>query len=197
MKLQSLAALALAAAAFGASAAGNELVLSRTRSDTASVFLFTADPGRFAQLSVRSADDFTTGQLSGSISVILRIPTAPFFQTLSCEGPAFANILVVNPANGDTTIRAMLDPSAQDCRGLNISEPLAIDLTGRSDGNVHVSQDGDFTIQTNLQVIRGRSTQDSYTNIFEGSVSSFSGTITGSVIATRNFRQDQQCTGNC
>jgi hypothetical protein len=197
MKLRLVAALALAAVAFGASAAGNDLTISRTRNDSAFVFV-DVQPGQFAQVSVQSGDNFTTDEFSGNISVTLRFPTAPFFQLLSCSGPGFANILVVNPANGDTAISARLDPTAPGCSGLNISEPLSIEITGRSDGNVHVSQDGDSTIQTNLQVIRGRSTQDQYTMIFQGSVGNISGTnFTGNVTANRNFRQEQVCTGNC
>jgi len=113
------------------------------------------------------------------------------FQVIQCSGPAYANSLFLVQGNGNATVRATLDPSAVDCSASNVSAPIGLDLVGRADGTFHVSNDGFFTNDFGGQIIKGRSQSDQFSDTFNGTIGSVSGTFTGSVGAFRNSQLEQ------
>jgi hypothetical protein len=193
MKLCHIAACALASTVISASAA--DVSLFRTVNEQASVSGCSTS-GACVVVSIQTSDDVINGVLQGNVSVLISDPNSPpFFQIVSCFGPAFASLLVLNHGNGDATIRGTLDPTAPGCRGVNVVAPLTIDLTGRADGNVHISVDGFFTNDFGGQITRGKTREDRFSDAFEGIVGTYSGPFeTGNVAATRNFQHEQVTT---
>jgi hypothetical protein len=190
MNIRCIAACILATAAIGAWAA--DVTSFRTINETASV-TGCSTRGVCTSVSVQRADDLASGSMSGSIAALISNPSGPiFFQIVNCSGPAFADALVVNHANGDATINVTLEPSMPGCTGVNFFEPFVIELTGRATGNVHISVDGFFTNELNGSIFRGKTREDRFTDDFEGTVGPLSGPIFGGAVsATRNSRHEQ------
>src|SRR6266508_3473306 len=191
MKIRYIAACALATVAIGAW--GTDVTMFRTINETASA-VGCSTSGVCMSVSAQRVDNFTDGSMFGLISALISNPNGPvFFQIANCTGPAFADALVLNHANGDATIKVTLDPSAPGCGGVNFFEPFAIDLTGRATGDTHISVDGFFTNEFSGFILRGKTREDRFSDSFEGTVGSLSGfTLGGSVSATRNTRHEQE-----
>ena len=189
MKIRYLVACGLVSACMGASAA--DVTMFRTSLDTAQALACFS--GGCAVVTAQSGDNFTDGTMYGTISILLSNQQGPvFFQIINCEGPEFADALVLNHANGNTSIKVTVAPSMPGCRGVNFLEPVTVDLVGRFDGNVHQSIDGFNTIESNTLTLRTKMREDRFTAEFQGTVGPVSGIIfNGSLAATRNSRLEQ------
>jgi len=190
MKIRYVAAFALATAAHASW--GADVTMFRTINETVAVGGCSTSGG-CASLSAQRFDDINNGVMTGLISAITTNPNGPiFFTIVNCSGPAFADALVLNHANGDATIKITVDPSTPGCNGTNFLEPFTIDLIGRATGNVHISVDSFFTNELNGTVFRGQTREDRFNDDFEGTLGRFAGPIFGgSVSAARNSRHEQ------
>lgn len=168
---------------------GAQVTQFRTTSDEAAAVGCVANICTGFQ--VRSFDD-VNGVMQGSVSVTIVDFSSPNpVQTIQCFGPEYANTLFLVQGNGDATVSATLDPSASGCNSRNVLAPVALSFTGWANGDSHISNRGSFTNDFGEQIFRGQFESERFTDTFDGTVGSFSGSLTGTVIATRNSQLEQ------
>lgn len=188
MKIRYLAVCVLATAAM--SALGDEVNVFRSRSDQVAGQTCTSS-GVCVQFRAAIFDD-PAGNAMGAVMGLVYDPyTPPNLHIINCQGPDYANVMSLNAANGNTTLKVTLQPLGPGCSGVNFTEPFTIDVNGGADGNVHISNDGYFTQEFYGSVMRGRRRNDFFTNWYQGTVGPYSGPLTGTSDAVRNLQQQQ------
>ncbi len=83
---------------------------------------------------------FQSGAPSGVIEAYGSDGTSSW--DIFCFGPQFANAVKVVGGNGNSSVKAVLDPSSPDCFASNVSSPVTLNLSGAADGDVSVSEKG-------------------------------------------------------
>jgi hypothetical protein len=131
------------------------------------------------------------GLLQGDIQVFNF--SSGSFSFIACSGTAYAGIVSVNPGNGNTIVKATLNPSDPSClsRNWNVGT-ITVNLSGRyTDGGFRSSSDSKTTNFSNGTTFRFNNTSDAFEETFTGSITGFSGLWVGSASASRNTNRQQ------
>jgi hypothetical protein len=137
-----------------------------------------------------SRDDLD-GLLQGDIQVLNL--SSGSFSFIACSGTAYAGIVSVNRINGDTIVKATLNPSDPSCLAINWNVgTTTVNLFGRyTDGGFRSSSNSKTTNFSNGTTFRFNNTSDAFEETFTGSITGFSGLWVGSASASRNTNREQ------
>jgi hypothetical protein len=185
-------AAALLAAPLAYSAPGavvSPVVKFRSTSDAA-IGSFSEDADNYSYFVAKVYDD-EYGVLQGEMYVVWNDNAA--YNTISCSGPGYTNVVAVNPKDGTTNIKATLNPGDPACWVINPTGAVTVSLTGKFDGTYRKWTNG---TGKETQVINGtvytykfNTKTDEFGEIFTGTVqvpSRTYTTFTGRSTAERN-----------
>ncbi|MDZ8227830.1 hypothetical protein [Nostoc sp. ChiVER01] len=143
-------------------------------------------------LNANSYDDLN-GVSQGYINVSI-YSSDYSYSSISCSGTAYAGIVSINPINGNTTVKATLNPSDPSCSNENWNAgPVTVDLSGTytNDGNRYSSSGKVTQYFSGGTTYKSDSKEDSFQETFTGSITGFTTPFTGEVSAYRNTRREQ------
>jgi hypothetical protein len=199
MKIRVFAALMLvtgllAGSLYGAPWLGTQVTQFLTRNDAVAGYSDDGTTSFFA-----SSYDDMNGVAQGELQV-LHFDNITGFSAIYCFGPAYANRVSVDQGNGNSSVKATLDPAAPGCSASpNVSAPVTIAVTGRPNGKSQTSTNGktistsnDGTSVTSFTI---NYTNDTFTESFTGTVGSSSGPFSNNGYAT-NSRNNNRSKGN-
>jgi hypothetical protein len=142
----------------------------------------------------RSYDDLS-GVPQGEISVFTYLSDNSY-SSIYCSGTAYAGIVSTNPGNGNTTVKATLNPSDPSCSSSNWNAgPVTVNLSGTYvNGGYRSSNIGKSTEHdSNGATYSYDSKDDSFDDTFTGSIIGFGFTapIRGYADAARYSNRQQ------
>lgn len=148
----------------------------------------SSDSTRTSCFSAASGDDFYTGEPEGTVRVW--IGSTPNESGILCNGSAYVGILSVNPANGNTSLKATLNPSDPSCTTWNNwnEGTVTVNLSGSyTDGGDRRSSSTQSKTYSNGTTSRSTSKYDEFSQTFTGSITGLSGPWTGSATVSRDI----------
>lgn len=137
--------------------------------------------------------DNLDGVLQGFIAIDTYSSDYSEYSLIACSGPAYANIVSVNQANGNTSVKATLNPSDPSCYTYNWKAgTVTVNLSGiYTDGGNRSSNTGQSAGYYNGRTYKYNYRTDSFDETFTGSITGFTTPFIGSASTSRtsNFEQ--------
>jgi hypothetical protein len=140
-----------------------------------------------------SSYDDLSGVPQGYIGVYSYSSDYSSYSSIYCSGPTYAGIVSTNQANGNTTVKATLNPSDPSCNTYNWNAgPVTVNLSGTyKDGGSRYSSNGKSTEYYNGTTYKYDNKYDTFEVIFTGSITGFTTPFTGNASASRNSNRQQ------
>jgi hypothetical protein len=164
--------------------AATQITQSRTFYNSAFASLCN-DQHMCVQLDSLSFDD-DSGALQGYVSVIFYNDVSGAYSQITCSGTGYGKSTSLNAGNGNTTVSATLDPSAQGCTSTNISAPITVNIFGQPNGLQSQTATGVSTFVDPSGTFKQNFTSNLYIETFSGAIGSLSGPFPGTSVANRS-----------
>lgn len=189
-KISSLVCTVAAALAAGSAAHalpqhefGSPTSRARSTSDFAGA---THCSGEVCAFVFAQSFDDANGLPQGYVSVTIQDSASFSVLSVFCIGSEYAQGVSADAGKRAAAIQATLDPGAAGCSGFNTSEPIVVDIRGRSSGLLLNSETGDRTFQSALVKTRQKFRTDSFDVSFDGLVGNIAGQFSGSAETFRS-----------
>jgi hypothetical protein len=139
---------------------------------------------------VASSYDEPDGTLRGYISLSFYDGSTSRF--INCGGPELAKIVSVNPTNGNTIVKATIDPASPSCYSQNWpTGPLTVNVFGAYNGGYRLSSEGSSTEYFNGVTTKATYQNATFNETFTGSIPGVTFPLTGNAVNSRNTNRQK------
>jgi hypothetical protein len=135
---------------------------------------------------IANTHDDLKGVAQGDVTISSEDNSTGRFHSISCSGPAYANILSVNKVSGDVSVNATLNPASPGCFSSTDFAPVTVSISGQFNGILQTSQTGIATNTSDGMSFKSNVSTDFFTETFTGTVGFASGPFSGNATTTRS-----------